>query len=104
MEIENSLENVGKAISETIALRSKIATIDQQLNEVTERIRKMKEEIAHAASLKTVVANETDRQTKLDDERRENQALLNERLEKLKKAGFTLPLNNPETFRGFMSL
>jgi len=104
MEIEDSLANVGQAIAEAIALRAKIANLDQQMSEVTGRIKKMKEEIARAESLKQAVNNETDRQTKLEGEILNSQSQLNTRLEKLKKSGFTLPLNNPETFKGFVTL
>ena len=103
-ETEISLANIGRSISEAIALRGKIANLEEKKAETTRLITAQKAEIKKLEGLKIAVDTESKALENLDNEMMTAQSQLNSRLEKLKKAGYSLPLNDPQSFKGFLTL
>ena len=86
------LEGLGKAISEAIALRAKIQSVEDNSSGVSAQIQSNEKEITRLKSLEEVTVKlRVDKDT-IESEASGLRSELSKRMEKLNKAGVKLPL------------
>lgn len=89
------LKGLGDAISEALALRGKMATVEDSFADMTAQIERNKKEIDRLTSLQSSTENLEGERKVLKAELSDYQAELDKRLAKLDKAGVSLPINEP---------
>ena len=89
------LEGLGKAISEAIALRQLMATLEKEIGNIETAISSNEKEINRRKSLEEANVTLGVEKSKLDKELGERQSELNKRMAILNKAGVELPLDKP---------
>ncbi len=89
------LEGLGKAISEAIALRQLMATLEKDITNIETTIINNEKEINRRKALEETNITLGVEKGKLDKELNERQSELNQRMAILNKAGVELPLDKP---------
>lgn len=90
------LEGLGKAISEAIALRQLMASVEQKINETKSKIEANEKEIGRLSSLIDTTEELGVEEDNLAKEFDAHNIELQKRMEKLNKAGVELPLESPK--------
>jgi hypothetical protein len=99
-----SLEGLGKAISEAIALRSRITSRSNKIGEMDRQLASLNKEIAKLNGLVVEVGKleEAIKMSKIDQDN--DNAELVKRTDKLNKHGVTLPLSEAAAARNAVQL
>ena len=98
------LDGLGKAISETIALKELILTREDKLHDTQAQIKSNEQTIASIERLKESTSVLRDTLAEVSQEIDAYKAELDKRVNKLADAGIAIPLNDEKSVKGFANL
>ncbi len=101
---DKELASILQAINDAGALKQIVLGLEEQISNINSRIVANEKEIARLNGLILLTDNLKKEMESLTAKLKENQSELDNRLAKLDKAGFKVPLNDSKAVKGFMSL
>lgn len=99
-----NLEGMGVIISETIALKQYMLSLENEISQLSSQIKTNEKEVIRLSNLKEETRQLGKKKTELEAELSNRHQELEGRLEKLRQANIQIPVNDPAIVRGSIRL